>query len=91
MNANENQQASQKIQVKFDADKEAGVYSNAVSVHVNKNEMIFDFGYMIPNVKPATIKVVSRVNVSHTTAENFLKILSNAVLDFKNKNQAKDK
>lgn len=74
-----------KIQVKFDADQETGVYSNAVSVHVNKNEMVLDFGYIIPNVKPTTIKVASRVNISHQTAENFLKILSNAILDLKNK------
>jgi len=76
---------SKKIQVKLDQAQEIGIYSNAVSVHVNKNEMIFDFGYIIPNVKPTTIKVASRVNLSHETAESFLKILSNAVLDLKNK------
>ena len=74
-----------KLQIKYDADQETGVYSNAVSVHMKKNEMIMDFGYIIPNVNPATIKVVSRVNVSHETAESFLKILSNAILDRKNK------
>jgi len=76
---------SKKIQVKFDQAQEIGVYSNAVSVHVNKNEMVFDFGYILPNIKPTTIKVASRVNLSHETAESFLKILSNAVLDLKNK------
>lgn len=80
--ANEEQK---KIQVKFDSAQETGVYSNAVSVHVNKNEMVLDFGYIIPNVKPTTIKVTSRVNISHETAESFLKILSNAVLDLRNK------
>jgi hypothetical protein len=74
-----------KIQIKFDNDKETGVYSNAVSVNMNKNEMVLDFGYILPNVKPTTIKVVSRINLSHQTAENLLKILSNAVLDYKNK------
>ncbi|MFC1655270.1 DUF3467 domain-containing protein [Patescibacteria group bacterium] len=74
-----------KIQVKFDATQEAGVYSNAVSVHLKKNEMVLDFGYIIPNVDPTTIKVVSRINVTHETAESFLKVLSNAVLDWKNK------
>ena len=74
-----------KLQIKFDNDQEAGTYSNAVSVHLNKNEMVVDFGYILPNIKPTTIKVVSRVNLSHTTAENFLKILSNAILDWKNK------
>ncbi|MBD3156922.1 DUF3467 domain-containing protein [Candidatus Peregrinibacteria bacterium] len=78
-------QDKKKVQVKMDQTQEAGVYSNAVSVHVNKNEMVLDFGYIIPNVKPTTIKVASRVNISHNTAESFLKILSNAVLDLKNK------
>ena len=78
-------QEKKKVQVKIDQSQEAGVYSNAVSVHVNKNEMVLDFGYIIPNVKPTTIKVASRVNLSHQTAESFLKILSNAVLDLKNK------
>lgn len=77
-----------KIQVRFDVAQETGVYSNAVSVHVNKNEMVIDFGYILPNVKPTTIKVASRVNLSHETAESFLKILSNAVLDLKNKKNA---
>lgn len=75
-----------KIQVKYDAEMETGRYSNAVSVHLNKNELVLDFGYILPNVKPTTVKVVSRVNVSHKTAENLLKILSNAILDWKNKN-----
>ncbi len=78
-------QDKKKVQVKIDQSQEAGVYSNAVSVHVNKNEMVLDFGYIIPNIKPTTIKVASRVNISHQTAESFLKILSNAVLDLKNK------
>lgn len=77
-----------KLQIKFDNAIEAGVYSNAVSVSSTKNEMIIDFGYMLPNVDPSTIKVVSRVNLTHNTAESFLKILSNAVLDMKNKQQA---
>lgn len=81
------EEEKRKIQVKFDSDKEAGVYSNAVSVHLNKNEIVLDFGYIIPNIKPTTIKVVSRINVSHATAENFLKILSNAILDWKNKQE----
>lgn len=78
-----------KIQVKFDADQETGVYSNAVSVHLKKNEMVLDFGYIIPNLDPTTIKVVSRINVTHETAESFLKVLSNAVLDWKNKQKEK--
>ncbi len=79
------EQQKRKIQVKFDSDQEAGVYSNAISVHLKKNEVVMDFGYIIPNVDPTTIKVVSRINVTHETAESFLKVLSNAVLDWKNK------
>lgn len=81
----ENNKEKAKIQVKFDSNMETGVYSNAVSVHLNKNELVLDFGYILPNIKPTTIKVASRVNVSHKTAESLLKILSNAILDWKNK------
>jgi len=73
------------IQVKLEPGIEAGIYSNAVSVHVNQNEVILDFGYIVPNVKPTTIKVVSRINVTHNTAESFMKVLSNAMLDWRNR------
>lgn len=73
------------IQVKVEAAEEQGTYSNAVSVHVNKNEVILDFGYILPNIKPTTIKLVDRVNLSHATAESFLKVISNAMLDWRNK------
>ena len=79
-----------KIQVKYDAENETGTYSNAVSVHLNKNEMVLDFGYVMPNVKPTTVKIVSRVNISHDTAESLMKILSNAVLDMKNKKKSNE-
>ncbi|MFA5947549.1 MAG: DUF3467 domain-containing protein [Candidatus Gracilibacteria bacterium] len=64
---------------------ETGVYANAVSVHFNNNECVIDLAYSLPNVKDPIIKVVSRVNMSHKTAESFLKVLSNALLDWKNK------
>ena len=79
-----------KVQIKYDADNEVGTYSNVVSVHVNKNEMVLDFGYVIPKVDPTTVKIVSRVNMSHESAETFLKMLSNAVLDLKNKKETKE-
>jgi len=79
------QENNQNIQIKLDPDKEAGSYSNAVSVHVNQNEVILDFGYIIPNMKPTTIKVIDRVNMSHQTAESFMNVLSNAMLDWRNK------
>ncbi len=76
---------NQQVQVKIDPSLEQGVYSNAVSVHVNSNEVILDFGYIVPNMQPMTIKVVNRVNLSHQTAESFMKVLSNAMLDWRNR------
>lgn len=74
-----------EIQVKLEPSMEQGIFSNAVSVHVNQNEVVIDFGYILPNAKPMTIKVVSRVNLTHQTAESFMKVLSNAVLDWRNR------
>ncbi|MFA5829741.1 MAG: DUF3467 domain-containing protein [Candidatus Gracilibacteria bacterium] len=82
---------NQQVQVKIDPSLEQGVYSNAVSVHVNSNEIILDFGYIIPNMQPMTIKVVNRVNLSHQTAESFMKVLSNALLDWRNRQKEEKK
>jgi hypothetical protein len=81
----------QQIQIKIEPDMEAGIFANAVSVHVNQNEVVIDFGYILPNSKPTTIKVVNRVNLTHTTAESFMRVISNAMLDWRNrqKEQAK--
>lgn len=76
-----------QIQLKVSEEQQSGVYANAVSVNLNQNEVIIDFGYIIPNVKPTTIKVTSRVNMTHRTAESFLKVLQNAVSDWRNKIQ----
>lgn len=81
--AEQNQQ--NQIQVKLDPALEQGTFSNAVSVHVNQNEVVVDFGYILPNSNPMTIKVVNRVNLSHSTAESFMKVLSNAMLDWRNR------
>lgn len=77
--------ANQQIQVKLEPALEQGVFANAVSVHVNQNEVIIDFGYILPNSKPMTIKVASRVNLTHQTAESFMKVISNAMLDWRNR------
>jgi hypothetical protein len=74
-----------QVQLKVPEEQQSGVYANAVSVNLNQNEVIVDFGYIIPNVRPTTIKVTSRVNMTHRTAESFLKVLQNAVLDWRNK------
>lgn len=76
---------NQKVQVKITEEKEVGSYVNAVSVHVNQNEVVVDLGYVLPNSNPTTIKVVERVNMSHKTAESFMNVLSNAMLDWRNK------
>lgn len=78
----------QSVQMKFDPEMETGVYSNASSVHINGNELVLDFAYAIPRIakdQKQTLKVVSRVNMSHSSAKSFLNILSNAILDFENK------
>ncbi len=80
------------IHLKVESAMEQGSYSNAVSVHVNHNEVILDFGYMIPNQNPVTIKLVGRINLTHKTAESLVSVLSNAILDWRNKQkEVKDK
>ncbi len=83
------QNPNPQIQVKVPESLLSGVYSNAVSVTVNPNEVIVDFGYVLPNVQPTTINVVSRVNMTHQSAENFISTLQNAILDYRNKQQKK--
>ncbi|MBD3330127.1 DUF3467 domain-containing protein [Candidatus Peregrinibacteria bacterium] len=78
------------IKVKLPEELEEGVFANAVSVHFNNNECILDFAYNLPNLKEQTVKIVSRINLSHKTAESFLKVLSNAVLDYKNRQNGKE-
>ena len=84
------QKANPQVQLKVPEDQQQGAYANAVSVNLNQNEVIVDFGYIMPNVKPTSIKVVSRVNMTHRTAESFLKVLQNAVLDWRNRQKEID-
>lgn len=77
---------NQNFKVTFDSEEaKKGSYSNAVSVHVNTNEVVVDFGYTVPNTTPQEIRVVERMNMNHRTAEQFLSILQNSLLDFRNK------
>ncbi len=78
-------QAQQQLQVKVPDDVQKGVYSNAVSVNVNSNEIVLDFGYLLPNTPAPVIEVVSRVNMNQRTAESFLNVLAGAMDDFKKK------
>lgn len=73
------------VNLKIENALEQGVFSNAISIHVNNNEVILDFGYMLPNQNPVTIKLVGRVNLTHQTAESLMNVLSNAMLDWRNK------
>lgn len=88
--ANENDNPQQQtIQIKVPENIQKGVYSNAVSVTVNNNEVIVDFGYVLPNVQPTTIEIVSRVNMTQQSAENFISTFQNALLDHRNKKKDK--
>lgn len=80
----ENNQAN-NISIQIKDELQTGVYSNAVSVNVNAHEVVLDFGMILPNSKPTTIKVQSRIVLSHQTAESFMSILQDAMLDFRNK------
>ena len=77
----------QNIKVVFqDEVSKVGAYANAVSVHINANEVVLDFGYSVPNTKdPHEIMITSRVNMNHRSAEQFLSVLQNSLLDFRNK------
>lgn len=76
-----------KYKIILPEELETGKYVNAVSVHVNNNELVIDMAYNLPKVssEESAIKIVSRLNMTHKTAESFLKVLSNAILDWKNK------
>ena len=84
-NQNAGQQGQQQLQVKVPDDVQKGTYSNAVSVNVNTNEVVLDFGYLLPNTPSPVIEVVSRVNMNQRTAESFLSVLAGAMDDFKKK------
>jgi len=81
----EEKKDQKKINLTIKEDKKIGVYTNAVSVSVKDNDVLLDFGYVVPGVKPTTIEIVSRVNMSHKTAEQFMNVLQNSILDFRNK------
>lgn len=82
------QGAQPPLQVKVPDDIQKGCYSNAVSVNVNSNEVVLDFGYLLPNTQNPVIEVVSRVNMNQRTAESFLSVLGGAMDDFKKKQAA---
>jgi hypothetical protein len=74
-----------KLTLKVKDELEQGVYANAISIHINPNECVLDFAYQIPNTPEPTLKLVSRVNMNHKTMESFVQTVTNALLDWKNK------
>ena len=75
------------LEVNVPESVKRGTYANAVSVNVNSNEVVIDFGYLLPNTQNPVIEVVDRVNMNHRTAESFLNVLAGAMEDFKKKQQ----
>jgi pyruvate dehydrogenase E2 component (dihydrolipoamide acetyltransferase) len=73
------------INISVTEEMKAGVYANAASASVTANELILDFGYIVPNEKPMTVKVVSRVNMSIKTAESLIQLLQGSIGDYYNK------
>ncbi len=75
-------QTQPPINISVSEDMKAGVYANAASASVTANELILDFGYILPNEKPMTVKVVSRVNMSIRTAESLIQLLQGSISDY---------
>lgn len=83
--ASDQGQAGHNYQVHIDDKTRSGKYANAVSVHVNRNEVVIDFGYIQPGQGQNRIDVVSRVNLNHDVAKSFMSLLQDAILDFQNR------
>lgn len=80
------QAGGRNYQVHIDEASRAGKYANAVSVHVNRNEVVLDFGYIQPGQSQQNrIDVVSRINLNHEVAKSFMSLLQDAILDFQNR------
>lgn len=75
-------QGQPPINISISEDMKAGVYANAASASVTANELILDLGYIVPNEKPMTVKVVSRANMSIKTAESLVQLLQGSIGDY---------
>lgn len=78
-------QGQPPINISITEDMKAGVYANAASASVTANELILDLGYIVPNEKPMTVKVVSRANMSIRTAESLVQLLQGSIGDYYSK------
>ena len=74
-----------KVAVKIPVELAKGVYANAARIHIRDSEVVIDFVYDLPDeIELRTIEVVSRVNMSFNSAEKFLSVFQNAILDHRN-------
>jgi hypothetical protein len=86
-----------KIVLEIDNDKKLPQYCNQIQIRFTPFEYIFDFVYVdasrpYKNEKDTIIgSVVSRVCMTHKTAEDFLNAFNSNLKRFKKINQNKDK
>jgi len=80
----DNNQEKKSIKLHIRDEDKCGVYSNVMAVSISPSEVILDFGYKMPQM-PNEIQIVSRVNLSHSSAKQILTTLQNSLLDFDNK------
>ncbi len=66
---------SHPLQVKLPDALEAGVFANASSATIGLNEVILDFGFLVPNQN--SVKVVSRVLMTQNSLIDLVKMLNN--------------
>jgi len=78
-----------KLNVQVPDNLKTGVYANGATISVRDDDVVVDFGYMLGGVNPPTMQVVSRVNMTHVSAERFASALQNALLDHRNKRKGK--
>jgi len=79
---------TRQVAIKVPVDMATGVYADGSRIHIRDKAVIIDFIYELPdNPEVKTLEVVSRVNMSFHSAERFLSVFQNAVLDHINRNK----
>lgn len=71
-----------QFSVQIHPDDVPGMYSNAVSVRVQSQEVVLDFGYIVPKMSENDkdiIQLVKRVNLPIATAGQMARLLMNAM------------
>ena len=67
-----------KFMVEIDNKDVPGIYSNAVSVRAQNQEVVIDFGYIVPKLSAEAqdfIRLIQRVNIPISTAFEFANVL----------------